>query len=59
MRRICVTPHVRSETPARPGGSHRWGRTARHEGYPNQINARRAFEKVFWLDQKQLGRPAP
>ena len=49
MRRIGVTPHVAQNT-ARPGGSAIDGRTTRHEGYAQSINARRGIEKVFgWI----------
>ncbi len=51
MRRIGVTPHVAQNT-ARPGGSAIDGRTTRHEGYVQSINARRGIEKVFgWIKQ--------
>jgi hypothetical protein len=51
MRRIGVTPHVAQNT-ARPGGSAIDGRTTRHEGYAQSINARRGIEKVFgWIKQ--------
>jgi len=49
MRRIGVTPHVAQNT-ARPGGSAIDGRTTRHKGYAQSINARRGIEKVFgWI----------
>jgi transposase len=49
LRRIGVTPHVAQNT-ARPGGSAIDGRTTRHEGYAQSINARRGIEKVFgWI----------
>jgi hypothetical protein len=36
----------------RPGGSAIDGRTTRHEGYAQSINARRGIEKVFgWIKQ--------
>jgi IS5 family transposase len=51
MRRIAVTPHVAQNT-CRPGGSAIDGRTTRHEGYAQSINARRGIEKVFgWIKQ--------
>jgi transposase len=51
MRRIGVTPHVAQNT-ARPGGSAIDGRTTRHKGYTQSINARRGIEKVFgWIKQ--------
>ena len=51
MRRIAVTPHVAQNT-SRPGGSASDGRTTRHEGYAQSINARRGIEKVFgWIKQ--------
>jgi hypothetical protein len=51
MRRIGVTPHVAQNT-GRPGGSTIDGRTTRHEGYAQSINARRGIEKVFgWIKQ--------
>jgi IS5 family transposase len=51
MRRIAVTPHVAQNT-SRPGGSAIDGRTTRHEGYAQSINARRGIEKVFgWIKQ--------
>ena len=51
MRRIAVTPHVAQNT-ARPGSSAIDGRTTRHEGYSQSINARRGIEKVFgWIKQ--------
>jgi hypothetical protein len=51
MRRIGVTPHVAQNT-ARPGGSAIDGRTTRHKGYAQSINARRGIEKVFgWIKQ--------
>jgi hypothetical protein len=46
IRRIGVTPHVAQNT-ARSGGSAIDGRTTRHEGYTQSINARRGIEKVF------------
>ncbi len=46
-----MTPHVALNT-ARPGGSAIDGRTTRHEGYAQSINARRGIEKVFgWIKQ--------
>ena len=49
MRRIGVTPHVAQNT-ARLGGSAIDGRTTRHKGYAQSINARRGIEKVFgWI----------
>ncbi len=49
LRRLGVTPHVAQNT-ARPGGSAIDGRTTRHEGYAQSINARRGIEKVFgWI----------
>jgi hypothetical protein len=46
-----VTPHVVQNT-GRPGGSAIDGRTTRHEGYAQSINARRGIEKVFgWIKQ--------
>ena len=51
LRRIGVTPHVAQNT-NRPGGSAIDGRTTRHEGYAQSINARRGIEKVFgWIKQ--------
>ena len=51
MRRIGVTPHVAQNT-NRPGGSAIDGRTTRHKGYAQSINARRGIEKVFgWIKQ--------
>lgn len=51
MRRIGVTPHVARNT-ARQGGSAIDGRTTRHTGYAQSINARRRIEKVFgWIKQ--------
>ncbi len=51
LRRIGVTSHVAQNT-ARPGGSAIDGRTMRHEGYAQSINARRGIEKVFgWIKQ--------
>ena len=51
MRRIGVTPHVGQNT-ARSGGSAIDGRTTRHKGYAQSINARRGIEKVFgWIKQ--------
>ena len=51
MRRIAVTPHV-SQNTNRPGGSAIDGRTTRHQGYAQSINARRGIEKVFgWIKQ--------
>ena len=45
MRRIGVTPHVAQNT-SRPGDSAIDGRTTRHKGYGQSINARRGIEKV-------------
>ena len=51
VRRLGVTPHVVQNT-ARPGGSAIDGRTTRHKGYTQSINARRGIEKVFgWIKQ--------
>ena len=51
LRRIGVTPHVAQNT-ARSGGSAIDGRTTRHQGYAQSINARRGIEKVFgWIKQ--------
>ena len=51
MRRIGVTPHV-AQNAARSGGSAIDGRTTRHKGYAQSINARRGIEKVFgWIKQ--------
>jgi transposase len=51
IRRLGVTPHVAQNT-ARPGGSAIDGRTTRHKGYTQSINARRGIEKVFgWIKQ--------
>jgi hypothetical protein len=54
-RRIAVTPHVAQNT-SRPGGSAIDGRTTRHQGYAESVNARRGIEKVFgkvfgWIKQ--------
>ena len=46
MRRIGMTAHVAHNT-ARSSGSAIDGRTTRHEGYAQSINARRGIEKVF------------
>lgn len=49
MHRIGFTPHVAQNT-ARSGGSAIDGRTTRHEGYAQSINARRGIEKVCgWI----------
>jgi hypothetical protein len=51
MCRLGVTPHVAHDT-AHPGGSAIDGRTTRHKGYTQSINARRGIEKVFgWSKQ--------
>jgi transposase len=51
MRRLGVTPHV-AQNRARSGGSAIDGRTTRHKGYTQSINARRGIEKVFgWIKQ--------
>ena len=51
LRRIGVTPHVAQNT-ARSGGSAIDGRTTRHQGYAQSINARRGIENVFgWIKQ--------
>jgi transposase len=51
MRRIGVTPHV-AQNAGRSGGSAIDGRTTRHQGYVNSINARRGIEKIFgWIKQ--------
>ena len=51
VRRLGVTPHGVQNT-ARPGGSAIDGRTTRHKGYTQWINARRGIEKVCgWIKQ--------
>lgn len=51
MWRIGATPHVAQNT-GRLGGSAIDGRTTRHEGYAQSINARRGIETVFgWIKQ--------
>jgi hypothetical protein len=51
LRISGITPHVAQNT-ARPGGSAIDGRTVRHQGYAQSINARRGIEKVFdWIKQ--------
>ena len=50
MHRIGFTPDVAQNT-ARSGGSAIDGRTTRHEGYAQSINARRGIEKVCgWIE---------
>ena len=51
VRRLGVTPHMVQNT-ARPEGSAIGGRTTRHKGYTQSINARRGIEKVCgWIKQ--------
>jgi hypothetical protein len=51
LRRIGVTSLVAQNT-NRPGGSAIDGRTTRHQGYAQWINARRGIEKMFgWIKQ--------
>ena len=51
MRWRGITPHV-SQNSNRLGGSAIDGRTTRHEGYRQSLNARKGIEKVFgWIKQ--------
>jgi hypothetical protein len=51
LRISGITPHVAQNT-ARPGGSAIDGRTVRHQGYAQSINARKQIEQVFgWIKQ--------
>ena len=46
-----ITPHV-AQNLTRSGGSTIDGRTARHQGYAQSINARKRIEQVFgWIKQ--------
>lgn len=51
LRIRSITPHVARNT-SRSGGSAIDGRTARHQGYFQSINARKRIEQVFgWIKQ--------
>ena len=51
LRMSGITPHVAQNT-SRSGGSAIDGRTARHQGYGQSINARKRIEQVFgWIKQ--------
>ena len=54
MGRLGGTPHVAKNT-ARSGGSANDGRTTRHKGYAQSINARRSIEKLFGLIKQFRG----
>jgi IS5 family transposase len=51
LRISRITPHV-AQNLSRSGGSAIDGRTARHQGYAQSINARKRIEQVFgWIKQ--------
>jgi hypothetical protein len=51
LRISGITPHV-AQNVTRSGGSAIDGRTARHQGYGQSINARKRIEQVFgWIKQ--------
>jgi IS5 family transposase len=51
LRISGITPHV-AQNPTRSGGSAIDGRTARHQGYGQSINARKRIEQAFgWIKQ--------